>query len=326
MSWLNDPWPDILDVYLRAWEYRPVRAEPLYAIARRYRNDQRYQLGYLFAERAARIPLPTNDYLFVNAEVYLWRALDEQAVCASWIGKQEESFELCRRLLARDDIADDERMRIAGNRDISAPPLLEAASAYPGDVVDSLNAGLPDSDVTVTIIAGPDRAVTERALNSFLNCCTDVSRVGRFVIIDTGLSAIDRAALLDRYRFLEFHRTAPETELTQLLGEIPGRFLLHLGQGWRFFGSDNFIERLIAVLEAEPAVAQVGINFGDAAKLTGACAPRDAVRRTASAGGYVLTDGMANGPAMFDVTRLRQSDPTLLRTASLDEVLCIAEV
>ena len=34
MAQLGAPWPDVQDAYLRAWEFRPTRAEPLYAIAR----------------------------------------------------------------------------------------------------------------------------------------------------------------------------------------------------------------------------------------------------------------------------------------------------
>ena len=58
MAQLGAPWLEVQDAYLRAWEFRPTRAEPLHAIARRYREDQHYRLGYLFAERAAEIPFP----------------------------------------------------------------------------------------------------------------------------------------------------------------------------------------------------------------------------------------------------------------------------
>ena len=172
------PWADVQDAYLRAWEFRPTRAEPLHAIASRYRTDQRYWLGHLFAERAASIPLPDEDTLFVGADVYAWRAVDEQAVCASWIGLHTESFTLCRQLLARPDIPDDDRKRIAGNRDISAPAMIDEALSYPDVVAHSVTGGVRDAEVTVTLIAGPDRAATERTLNSFLNSCLDVSRVG----------------------------------------------------------------------------------------------------------------------------------------------------
>jgi tetratricopeptide (TPR) repeat protein len=348
MAQLGEQWPNVQDAYLKAWAFRPTRAEALHAIAFRYRVEKRYRLGYLFAERAAAIPLPEEDILFVGAGVYAWRAADEQAICAYWIGKHEEAFALCRRLLARPDIPDGERQRIARNRDFSVRTMIEAASSYPDALVGSLVAGPPDAEVTVSMIAGPDRAASEQTLNSFLHCCTDVSRVGRFLALDAGPSAQDRTTLQERYGFLEFADpgpgVGPGAQLAQLRKQIGGRFWLHLGQGWRFFAPENFITRLTAVLETEPQVFQVGINFTDAAKLIRACAAEDTVRRAPDAGRYLLTDEMASGPAMFDTARLhqaggldsthpdpiaelrRQSAAAGLSTASLDEVLCITAI
>ena len=364
MAHLGEPWPDVQDAFLRAWEFRPTRAEPLYTIAVHYRVERQYQLGYLFAERAAQIPLPEEDRLFGYADVYAWRAIDEQAVCASWIGKHAEAFTLCRRLLARPDLPDERRRGIAHNRDVSVPAMIEAASSYPDALVGSLVAGPRDAEVTVSLVAGPDRETTEQTLNSFLHCCTDLSRVGRFVVVDAGLSAPDRAVLRKRYGFLEFadrrSGDGPGAQLAQLRKQIGGRFWLHLGQGWRFFAPENYITRLSAVLDAEPQVFQVGINYGDAAKLTSTCAAEQEVRRAPDAGRYVLTDEVASGPAMFDTARLDQTSPPGIRTgrrggrkgagglkdtdsdpiaelgrrataaglstASLDEVLCITAI
>jgi glycosyl transferase family 2 len=138
MSNQGEPWPDVEDAYLKAWQLRPTRAEPLYAIAYRCRVDQRYKFAYLFAESAAKIPLPEEDKISVSAEIYAWRASDEQAVCASWIGKHAEAFTLCRGLLARSDIPEPDRQRIAANRDFSVPAMIEAATPYPETVVQSL--------------------------------------------------------------------------------------------------------------------------------------------------------------------------------------------
>jgi glycosyltransferase involved in cell wall biosynthesis/SAM-dependent methyltransferase len=124
----GESWPAVQDAYLKAWSYRPCRAEPLYMIARHYRVAGDYRLGHLFAERAARIPLPADDVLFVPADVYEWRALDEQAVCGSWIGKFPEMFAICERLLTRDDIPAEDRTRIAANRDLAAKNIAEAAA------------------------------------------------------------------------------------------------------------------------------------------------------------------------------------------------------
>ncbi|MDN4516336.1 glycosyltransferase [Mycolicibacterium austroafricanum] len=321
---LGEPWPLVQDAFLRAWEHRPWRAEALYTIAHWYRNAQRYQLGHLFAERAARIPLPENEMLFVGAEVYAWRARDEQAVCASWIGKQDETFTICRDLLRRDDIPDEDRQRIARNRDCGVPALLEAAAVYPDTLVHSLTRGPQDSDYTVTVVAGPDRAATERTLNSLLNCCSDVELVGRVVLIDIGLWPEDRAALADAYPFLEFRQSPPGVRAAQIRAEIGGRYWLHLGMGWQFFARDDYLRRLTSVLDAEPDVCQVGINYGDADKLTGSVAPRSSVRRNDGMGNYVLSETSSIGPAMFDCSRWDGTE-TGLRAATLDEVLCVLQ-
>jgi tetratricopeptide (TPR) repeat protein len=346
MAQLDAPRADVQDAYLKAWEFRPTRAESLYAIAWRYRVDGRYRPGYLFAKSAAEIPVPATDISFVRSDIYAWRANDEQAICASWIGKHAEALTLCRHLLARPDIPDGDRQRIAGNRDYSVPAMIEAASTYPEAIVQRLVANRADAEVVVSLVAGPDRDTTEQTLNSFLNCCTDVSRVGRFLVVYAGMSALDRAGLRERamlrerYGFVEFADCGPDAGLSQIREQIHERFWLHLGQGWRFFAAENFITRLTAVLEAETQVLQVGINFADAVQLTGSSAPEAAVHRTPDAGRYVLADALASGPAMFDTARLdraggvpgtdpdpaalaRETAVTGLQTASLDEVLCI---
>ncbi|MFZ1160831.1 MAG: glycosyl transferase, partial [Mycobacterium sp.] len=292
MSNLGEPWPDVEDAYLKAWQFRPARAEPLYAVAYRHRVEQRYQFAYLFAERAAKIPLPDEDTLFVSAEVYAWRATDEQAVCASRVGRHGEAFTLCRHLLDRPDIPDPDRQRIAANRDYSVPAMIEAAAPYPEALVQSLLSCPGEGEVTVTLVAGPDPRITERTINSFLTCCLDVSRVARFLVLDTGLSAPDRAKLKQRYGFLEFARRRsvdkPAAQLALLHARIDGRFWLHLGESWRFFAPENYITRLTAVLDAEPQVFQVGINYTDAAKLTGTSAAEQTIRRTPDTGRYLL--------------------------------------
>jgi hypothetical protein len=100
------------------------------------------------------------------------------------------------------------------------------------------------------------------------------------------------------------------------------------------FYSQGFHHPPNKALKAEVQVFQVGINFADATKLTGTCAAELAVRRTPDAGRCILTDAVANGPAMFNTICLDQASgvdgrlaaATGLQTASLDEVLCIATI
>lgn len=347
MDLLGAPLPAVQNAYLKAWELRPTRAEALWSVACQNRVNQRYHLGYLFAKRAAALPFPEDDkeMLYTRPDIYAWRAMDEQAVCASYIGRKDEAFMLCRRILAVPDLPDEERVRIAINRDALVQTMLDAACRYPEAAVQSVRASPGEADLIVSLVAGPDRDSTERALNSFLQCCTDLSRVGQFLAVDTGLSAHDRAILRDHYEFLNFvppHPTdTPAAHFAYLRQCVDARYWLHLGKGWQFFAPEDLITRLMAVLQAEPLVIQVGVNFADAVEPTGTCAPEAAVKRAPEAGRYVLTDTLAIGPAMYDTERLhaagetRATDPDPikklgrravaagLRFASLDEVLCV---
>ncbi len=316
MARLDEPWPLVQDAYLKAWAYRPVRAEPLCAIATHYRSNREWQLGYLFAKAASEIPLP-DDILFVRERVYDVTVVDELAICASWLGKHEESFSACQRLLARDDLDDRTRNRVVSNRSFAVPAMLDRAKAYPKTLAHSLIPGSAESEVTATVLAGDDRIETELTLNSFLNCCTDIDRVGRFLLVDTGLSMADRTWLAERYPFLEITpgRVVDPAAIHTAIGS---RFWLDLGQGWQFFAPEPLVGRLTAILDTESALYQVGLNLGDASTPDSKSAPQSIVRSQPDTGRYTLTDNPATGPAMYDTNRIADPNRT---TATLAEII-----
>lgn len=324
---LETPWGQVEDAYARAWAYRPTRAEPLYEVARRLRMSERYELGYLYARWAAAMPVPAGDTLRADNDIYTWHAMDEQAVCASWIGRETETFELCRRLLAVPGVDEAERSRFAANRDLGVPRLLDETAAYPHDLAQRPH-GRREAEVTVSLVASRDRESVVRTLNSFLRCCTDVDEVGRFLVLDTGLAVADRAELSDCYPFVEFldgnAAMTSAQQIDRIGAAIGGRYWLHVGQGWQFFAADPLITRLRSVPRAEPGIFQVGINVGDAATLTGLAAPAATTLTAPGAGRYVLTGTASQGPHMVDVERLgARSGGTHVGWATLDEVLCV---
>lgn len=317
---LGEPWPMVQDALLRAWAYRPTRAEALCAIASHYRGAREWQLGYLFAELAARIPLPT-DTLFVTPDVYTVTALDEQAICAYWLGKHEESFTLCQRLLARDDLDDSIRQRIVVNRDFAVPAMLEAGREYPEALARRFATAGSGSDITVTLTAGADRIAVEHTLNSFLHFCTDMHRLSRFILFDTGLSDADRDYLADRYPFMEVCPVSAGAEITDLYRSVASRFWLHLDAGWQLFASEPLLSRLTAILDVEPDVYQVGLNLNDAVAPANQSAPQGIVRSSPVTGRYTMTAAPAGGPAMYDTTRYDGLGPVCAGTATLAEII-----
>ena len=114
-SLLEDPWEKTMQYFLSAWNYRPVRAEPIYQIARIYRLSGHPRLGYLFAKQAQAIPFPAQDILFLANEVWDWQIDDEISSTAFYVGKFQEGYDACMKLLKENKFPESERGRIMGN-------------------------------------------------------------------------------------------------------------------------------------------------------------------------------------------------------------------
>lgn len=266
---LGEPFPTVLGAYLEAWQTRPKRAEALVDAARLSRIHGQFQLAALLAGEAARRTLPADDRLFVRVADYEWRALDELAVAAFHAGRPQESFDACMRLLRSRALPETERPRVEANRDLAVPSLLEDTAAYPAGLVKRLTrrqaARRRPPEVTLTITSCKRLHLFERTVNSFLNCCEDIGRIGRFVCVDDNSTAADRIRMRARYPFFEFIGKSPaekgHARSMNLLRElVSSPYWLHLEDDWHFFVRERYVARALAILADDPDVAQVLFN------------------------------------------------------------------
>jgi glycosyltransferase involved in cell wall biosynthesis len=115
-SMLNHPWHEIMHVFLTAYQYRPMRAEPLYHIAQIYRTKLNMPaVAYTFAKAALDIPFPVNDILFVPDAIYKFGILDEVCATAAYAGQPFIGYSAGKRLLEENKIPPTEIERIQTN-------------------------------------------------------------------------------------------------------------------------------------------------------------------------------------------------------------------
>ena len=113
---LDKPWPEIQASFLDAYNFRPIRAEPLYHIAQVLRQKfQQPAAAYIFARAASEIPLPKDDILFVANAIYDYAILDELGACAFYANKPEIGYLACKKLLEDGKIPQSEVPRIQQN-------------------------------------------------------------------------------------------------------------------------------------------------------------------------------------------------------------------
>ncbi|MEJ7846428.1 MAG: glycosyltransferase family 25 protein, partial [Acidimicrobiales bacterium] len=286
---LDRPWPEIQDAYLRAWAARPSRGEPLHELARHHREAGDHQLAHHFARLGAALPLP-DDLLFVAADVHRWRLLDELAISAYWAGHLEEALSAGSRLLDEGFLPEEERARVARNREFAVAALAPSRLAHRPDLVAEVAARVAEDgggDVTFTMTTGRRRDLFEQTMDSFLACCDDRARIGRWIVIDEQSSAEDRVAMVERYPFIELVAKGPEDagharSMNLLRDLVDTPWWLHLEDDWQFVVTAPFLGRAIEVLEDDAFVGQVLWNRAYAETLEDRDVAGGEVGRTAS--------------------------------------------
>ena len=96
---VTGPKVSFIEAALEAYALRPTRAEPLLDLATHFREKSQHATAWLFAEKAAEIPYPT-DNLFVEDWAHRLGPLQELSICGYYLGTRERDrgHDACEKL------------------------------------------------------------------------------------------------------------------------------------------------------------------------------------------------------------------------------------
>ena len=123
MEILEKPVDNIIQLYFRAYQVAPWRAESLWAAARLCRAFSRFDQGYRFAKQGLKIKYPEGA-LFVGQGIYEWALVDEFAIAAFWTGHYRESRLASTQLLQQGKFPPDQKERIEANIKFASDAIL----------------------------------------------------------------------------------------------------------------------------------------------------------------------------------------------------------
>jgi len=123
----NKTFGEIKEKFLMAWNYRPIRAEPLYQIAKMYRMVNQPRLAYLYAKMAKDMPYPHFDILFIDEDVYKWQVDDEIASTAFYLHRFDEGIDAAKKCMSNPLYPESEKQRMETNLKLYEQKMVESA-------------------------------------------------------------------------------------------------------------------------------------------------------------------------------------------------------
>jgi GR25 family glycosyltransferase involved in LPS biosynthesis/glycosyltransferase involved in cell wall biosynthesis/GT2 family glycosyltransferase len=266
LEWLGRPAAEAREAYEECFREHPHRAEPLVRAAALARKNEDFFDAYVLAKRAAQVAKPAGG-LFVQTADYDYRAQDEQAIAAYYCDFPQEAFDLATDLLDHRDLPDSARARIEANRDYAVPRLKDDFLRYDADLVARIAARQPRANprVTLSITSCRRLPLFIGTVSSFLNACTDIDLVDRFICVDDGSSESDRAEMQRRFPFFEFIWKGPADKghvrsMNLIREAVRTPWLIHLEDDWQFFARRPYIGEALEIFEENPEIGQVLFN------------------------------------------------------------------
>ncbi|MEZ5824771.1 MAG: glycosyltransferase family 2 protein [Geminicoccaceae bacterium] len=124
----GDRWADVCAAVLDAHSHSPHRAEPLFWLGQFCLDRGAHAEAMVYLTRAAEIPFPENDILFVDRSIYAWRCRMALAIAAYWVADHVRAVQLNDTLLGQTGLPPEARKQIELNREMSLDRLREAAA------------------------------------------------------------------------------------------------------------------------------------------------------------------------------------------------------
>jgi len=265
---LGRPEEEVERAYLDAYNFLKVRAEPLYELALMYRLKHNFEKSYHYACMALKIEFPKDLGLFISKDVYDWKNKDECSISAYYLKKYQASFEMCQQLLQEGYLPEDQRARVETNRDYCVPFIKGDLIKYNADLVKKITNNVAKKKrnlVTYTVTTCKRFDLFQKTINSFINCCTDVLQIDKWLCVDDNSSAEDRKQMESLYPFFQFVWKTPEQKghpesMNLIIDMVKSPFVLHMEDDWQFFEKKEYIKPALEILQEDKTLGQVCFN------------------------------------------------------------------
>lgn len=173
------------------------------------------------------------------------------------------------------NISDQILKQLSHNASVSIPKVADRYIGYNSEIVQKILNKVPNPlpMVTLTITSCKRYDLFEKTVNSFLNCCTDLDRIDKWLCVDDNSSEEDRKKMQEKYPFFEFYfKTLAEKGHPQSMNIIRTKvttpYIFHMEDDWKFIVKKNYITLCMDVISQSDKIGQclINKNYGETEK------------------------------------------------------------
>lgn len=191
----------------------------------------------------------------------------EGAISAFYNKKYKLSYDLYTKALSFPALSEKESFAIRFNRHFLIPHISDRYIHYPTSIIKKIQQRQKrDIElVTFTITSCKRFDLFEKTMNSFLNCCKDIDKIGSWFCVDDNSSEDDRTKMKELYPFFKFYWKTPSEKghprsMNIIRDFAKTEFIFHMEDDWKFFDKRNYISDCMAVLSKNNSYGQCLIN------------------------------------------------------------------
>jgi GR25 family glycosyltransferase involved in LPS biosynthesis len=202
--------------------------------------------------------------------------LTEYGICAYYSKEYREAYDAFATLLSFKNLNAAEVDNAIKNAHFCIDYIKDDYSHYNPEIVSQITRrraerGSPMITLTMTSCKRPK--LFQRTVNSFLNTCTDLDRIDRWLCVDDASSEEDRAEMKRLYPFFEFYWKKPEEKghpqsMNIIRDMVTTPYFFHMEDDWLFFTRRNYMSECMDVLSHNPHLGQclINKNYAETAK------------------------------------------------------------
>lgn len=220
------------------------------------RQSELFYLG-IYIGNLLIVMFPHNEHIY-----------DELGICYYYTQQYKKSSEIYEKIMNNFPHMDYKQIQhFQSNARFSYQYLNNTYLEYPSTLINKISNRKKEQfpQITFTITTCKRLNLFKNTMNSFINCCTDLHLIDKWICVDDNSSSNDRKEMMELYPFFNFYFKKPEEKghaksLNIIQNLIKTPYIFHIEDDWYFFRETNYLTQCRNILDTDHTLGQCLVN------------------------------------------------------------------